>query len=839
MIAMRPTLQTIAALALAGLLAPASARAAHKPAWAHPGWPHRLQLRFHGNPPAKTDIRTGSAEVILCGRSKPDGSDLRLADEGGKPVPFRIEFHDPLRRTLLSFEVRDPKQPLWLYFGNLKAKAIDTLAPGRKAAESQLRMRRWLQSLNGLTAGMQYFAARTAEGRLFRLPPPPGVPMVLPFAPKAGTVLAWPAATPPKLPPAPRTVVPPLARALPKTWRPDSGLLAKTFKKKNVNQHPKDLAEMRKMLAEGTELYGARYQRECYVSFNPFGPSDGYMTLIDGVIRIDKPGVYSFCTQSDEASFLLVDGKLVVGWPGRHTWGGSQYGEKNGEVALTQGRHRVTYYHEEGVGNQMAFFGWALPGARAWTKDMRYPHLAGLKHHAIIPVAQFPLPHKFTTRLVQREDAKPLVARFQIESRSSNWLRHVHRDTQAESIRFRDLSVSSAGKIVKRTWDFGDGIVVEGNVDRPEHIYLRLGRPVVKLTVTDEKGNTDTCRLSPYLFLIKVRYHSYTRGVFNYGRQEQYYPIAKKYIPAKLDTESLVTLFLFTYSEKDWPLMAEVGTVLFARTKDFPPADHYVYRMSLGRCYALRDVGRYKDALTMFQAAAAIKTAPVSEAQRTEAKLEAARVRHEFLGRHDLAVKAYEAIIAQYEKTKAGWLREPAKTAMIGIGDSLLTQGERAKAVDQYLTVRKLGGYDLKKGAQKEDIERGSFESNVWDHLDQNLLAEAHELLDRWERKYPWHKPEGLTFYLRAKIFFIQGQLQEAIALADRSVAQNPKADTALDCLWMKSNALQNLKQYDAAIEAYKTLLLLPGSQDFQEAATQRIKDCQKLKEATKPTDKK
>jgi hypothetical protein len=64
-----------------------------------------------------------------------------------------------------------------------------------------------------------------------------------------------------------------------------------------------------------------------------------------GFIQIDKPGKYTFYTQSDDGSKLYIDGKEVVNNDGNH---GVQ--EETGSVELTAGKHtiRVDYYNNGG-----------------------------------------------------------------------------------------------------------------------------------------------------------------------------------------------------------------------------------------------------------------------------------------------------------------------------------------------------------------------------------------------------------------------------------------------------------------------------------------------------------
>jgi len=56
----------------------------------------------------------------------------------------------------------------------------------------------------------------------------------------------------------------------------------------------------------------------------------------EGLIRIDREGIYSFATESDDGSWVFIDNKLVVDNGGTH---GNQY--VSGEIELTPGYHRI------------------------------------------------------------------------------------------------------------------------------------------------------------------------------------------------------------------------------------------------------------------------------------------------------------------------------------------------------------------------------------------------------------------------------------------------------------------------------------------------------------------
>ena len=85
--------------------------------WHLPGWTARAAVEVT-KPAADRAVDCASVKVLLHGRGKPDGADIRVLDAAGKPVPFQVTFHEPARYALLTFKCADPKARYFVYFGN-------------------------------------------------------------------------------------------------------------------------------------------------------------------------------------------------------------------------------------------------------------------------------------------------------------------------------------------------------------------------------------------------------------------------------------------------------------------------------------------------------------------------------------------------------------------------------------------------------------------------------------------------------------------------------------------------------------------------------------------------
>ncbi|MGM5482033.1 MAG: DUF2341 domain-containing protein [Nanobdellota archaeon] len=119
----------------------------------------------------------------------------------------------------------------------------------------------------------------------------------------------------------------------------------------------------------GRDGWGVRSQVDCTNdACNIYGGDDNYLTLLEGWIRAPESGQYTFATDSDDASDILLQGNNwksdiggtnVVGWYGGH--GVSNDWSHNGQINLNKGFHRYVYRHEENTVGDAWKAGWQTP----------------------------------------------------------------------------------------------------------------------------------------------------------------------------------------------------------------------------------------------------------------------------------------------------------------------------------------------------------------------------------------------------------------------------------------------------------------------------------------------
>ncbi len=112
-------------------------------------------------------------------------------------------------------------------------------------------------------------------------------------------------------------------------------------------------------------LRGARFEKNIFSGWNPFGPKKNSLHWYSAFIKIPRNGKWTFFSAAIDASFLLIDDKLVVNSPWRKWVRRGQEGKIRGSITLKKGIHRLDYLHANSNPNYCYAIAAALaPGAK-------------------------------------------------------------------------------------------------------------------------------------------------------------------------------------------------------------------------------------------------------------------------------------------------------------------------------------------------------------------------------------------------------------------------------------------------------------------------------------------
>ncbi len=224
-------------------------------------------------------------------------------------------------------------------------------------------------------------------------------------------------------------------------------------------------------LWESAAIQGGAFVDNVYSACNPFAPNTNTLHRFEGMLNISKPGITTFCVASTDASFLLINDRLVAAWPGKHPVTEGLDGSKRGVLDLQQpGKYRFTYLHANSGPASFAIAAMVAPGEK--------------QHFVIGPEFFPPAAYAFVGALTGRDEQPQ--ADFIWENRYMVTIRdHVLYDLLFEAAAFK------ADPAATYEWEFGDGTRASGA--KVEHLVFANGDLPVTLTVTS-KGRKSISR---------------------------------------------------------------------------------------------------------------------------------------------------------------------------------------------------------------------------------------------------------------------------------------------------------------------------------------------------------
>lgn len=198
---------------------------------------------------------------------------------------------------------------------------------------------------------------------------------------------------------------------------------------------------------------GRDYVDQVYLGLLPFADSaTPVLAVYSGTLTIEQPGAYKFFTTSQDASWLLIDGKPVVSWPGRHRPVGDA--RHVGEVTLSAGPHQFEYVYATPDAGYVAVAAWQPSGGGAVEP---------------IPAAAFGAVRRVDVDRPRLRSGGPLA-----DFRAMSVAQAV---VTAESPPLVRMRFSVRGSSRPARWAFGDGQTALGT--DVEHVYLVPGEYTV------------------------------------------------------------------------------------------------------------------------------------------------------------------------------------------------------------------------------------------------------------------------------------------------------------------------------------------------------------------------
>ncbi len=531
------------------------------------------------------------------------------------------------------------------------------------------------------------------------------------------------------------------------------GVLLETWVHRGGN--PRRLETARKMIAQAKTLLGRDMRRQIALGHNPFGPQSNLARRMTGYFPVSRAGTYSFATSSRNASFLLIDGKLLVDNGGQHR--PQRNVAVNGQIQLDPGLHEIQMLHVSNGGDPVAVVAWKPAGAD------RY---APMPPSAFAPFAEaVPGP----IELYGRASGVDFVSIHAGESWFGDWYYQRYR-----------FEAALVGRKVRASWkwDFGDGQSSTGPA--VEHVYLVPGEYEVSLTARTPVGQLTRS----HSIVVTRPWDRVTENDLDPRRKHG--QIVAGYDFAKLSPAANAhAVLLLDEVGRVEPLLA-AGTALLAR--DAAPPD---LLESAGQAYARRllEAGRARQAAESLQTAAGMVEDPRAAARLTH---RAGRIVLAHVGDARAAGKLFEHSLKTYGP---GAGAELARAARIGLADSFRAQGLRDRAVAAYAAA----GPDVPARHRSEAIYRGDLARHVEAYLNDGKFHDAEAYLQRWATDLPADKINGYWSWMFVRLALARGQWSAAITEAEILTSVNVRSNYGAKLLMLARQAALRLNQPDKA----------------------------------------
>jgi len=519
---------------------------------------------------------------------------------------------------------------------------------------------------------------------------------------------------------------------------------------------------------------GADFVSHISFGHHPFA-ADGTPTIFHyvGWFIPPSPGTYSIATSSDGGSWILIDGRPVVVWPGSH--GAARDARHAKDVALTQAVHRIDYWNVSQAGRTMSVAAWRAPG------EKRY---RAIPPNVFLPVAE--------AKLVEVDlRAEKLVADFFAEQADEAWW------PKRYAVRMRFTNLSKAVSVAhggRFEWNFGDGQT--SSESRPTHVYLAPGDYTVSLKAS--RGMLSNT------FRTKV---GVERDWFNQASREvtpiaQYAEAVAKYDFAKLDVPNLVlAVDLFKHEKMRQPLIAAAKEVT-VRREGVSEKDFLAGGLILGE--NLRAAGRAEEALRAYRT---IEGRIKSGRRKAEIAVQIGETLLKDLRRYGEAEKEYQRVLKTY--ATAGADRE-IRRAHIGIGDIWRHRGDGEKARAAYTAAAA-----IRLTFQPPNVAAvrvGTLARNVEEYTRQRQWEWAFKFIDDWAWEFPLDKLKGHWSFLYAQALLARRDRPAALREAMDLLGANPDSAYAVRLLMFAAQCHMAEGQTDKA-----RLLLQTAVEDYPE----------------------
>jgi len=490
-----------------------------------------------------------------------------------------------------------------------------------------------------------------------------------------------------------------------------------------------------------------------------------------------RPGTYQIATSSEGGSWIEIDGRPVVAWPGGHGPIGRAKFTK--DIVLTQSLHRIDYWNVAGGGRTVAVAAARMP-------EQKGPRFDAIPASVFLPVTQ--------AKLVEMDlRGEKLVADFFPEHAGEAWW----PDNYAVRIQFRNLTkdrnLSRTGTFL---WNFGDGQT--STEPEPAHVYLLQGE--YEVTLLAKRGTLS----NTFRSTIGVERDWRNQATRTFEPAKPYAEAVATYDLSKLDARSLpLAVSLFEHEKLLKPLTAAATQLVF-HGQAVPEKQMIEVTLLLGK--TLRAGGKPQEAIRAYQQ---LEKHLKRTDRKATAAVQVAETLLKDLRQYDAAEKEYRRVLKTYAAGGAAW---ELRRAHMGLGDIWRQRGDGDKARQAYTDADKITV--APRAPNMEAVRVGTLARYVEEYTREKDWEFAFKFLDDWAWEFPLAKLEGHWSLLRAQALVAKGDVPAALREALALTAANPYSPYAVRLLMLAAQC-----HVDQGDRTKARLLLQTAVEDYPEDA--------------------
>lgn len=561
-------------------------------------------------------------------------------------------------------------------------------------------------------------------------------------------------------------------------WTLKNGLLLETHAWQDCNLN--SLPSIRDAFTRSNRI-GSDFVERVFHRHNPFDISQRpFLSRYVGMMQVPVTGKYTFYTSSQDASFLLINDKVVVSAPGKHP--PERRAKLSGEIQLEEGLCKFEYYHAASGNETCMVAAWTIPGfekepaqiSPAIFRSDKVMHLParGLEHRGLGPMPDFRM--AILGDIPSPQENEPAMVRVQF----------VNTSPRSETLN------------AKYQWDLGDGQSTD--VENPGHVYLHPSFYVVKLTVRrGAKMRTATNRVQVIRSIVVEKEK-------NPDKLASYIELLEKYNALKLDPYGLVQLVRAYLRVEQWDKAVRAGKMAFSNEATLHDDNS---RWELIKLLGPLMRNKLDDA----QGAADTNRAAASLMEKRDWRVACAiEAADTYL--NDLLQPAEAKPLLEFASGQSQSLPSLLVSRLYRVwGDFHCRAGDGQLGKASYAKAKSARRLSL--STIKQITQRGAHSRSAEAFLRQGELERLRDELNQWQSDFPMDKTEGFLSVLLAGYWIVQDKFPQAIAVANDLLTVRPNSPFADRLLYLAALCEGKLKHKDRAVAAFQSLLEdYPGS---------------------------